>query len=150
MSELLFEYKVRYRYKTGYKEFSFYATTEIEEFLNRNNIEYVRNMTDTVENRLFKEIEILQSKNKKIQTILRTRARQDRKRKAKLRKLRLETTSQRLKLERLNNIINGLEKTISLDFNYVNNDLSDNFVLGIRNEAKSIYRELQELKGSDK
>ena len=97
-----------------------------------------------------KEIEILQSKNKKIQTILRTRARQDRKRKAKLRKLRLETTSQRLKLERLNNIINGLEKTISLDFNYVNNDLSDNFVLGIRNEAKSIYRELQELKGSDK
>ena len=59
MSELLFEYKVRYRYKTGYKEFSFYATTEIEEFLNRNNIEYVRNMTDTVESRLFKEIEKL-------------------------------------------------------------------------------------------
>lgn len=64
MSELLFEYKVRYRYKTGYKEFSFYATTEIEEFLNRNNIEYVRNMTDTVESRLFKEIERL---NKQIE-----------------------------------------------------------------------------------
>ena len=53
-------------------------------------------------------------------------------------------------IERLNNIINELEKIISLDFNYVNNDLSDNFVLGIRNEAKSIYRELQELKGSGK
>ena len=54
MSDLLFEYKVRYRYKNGYKEFSFYATTEIEEFLNRNSIDYVRNATDTVENRLFK------------------------------------------------------------------------------------------------
>ena len=53
-------------------------------------------------------------------------------------------------IERLNNIINGLEKIISLDFNYINNDLSDNFVLGIRNEAKSIYSELQKLKGSDK
>ena len=54
---------------------------------------------------LLEEIGRLQSKNKKIQTILRTRARQDRKRKAKLRKLRLETTNQRLKLEKLNNII---------------------------------------------
>lgn len=55
MSDLLFEYKVRAKHKLGWKEFSFYATTEIEEFLNRNNIEYVRNATDTVENRLFKE-----------------------------------------------------------------------------------------------
>ena len=59
MSDLLFEYKVRARHRLGWKEFSFYATTEIEEFLNRNNIEYVRNATDTVEHRLFKEIERL-------------------------------------------------------------------------------------------
>ena len=35
--------------------------------------------------------------------------------------------------------LNELEKIVSLDFNYVNNDLSDNFVLGIRNEAKCEY-----------
>ena len=55
MSDLLFEYKVRARHRLGWKEFSFYATTDIEEFLNRNSIDYVRNATDTVENRLFKE-----------------------------------------------------------------------------------------------
>ena len=56
------------------------------------------------------EIERLQSKSKKVQTILRTRARQNRKRKAKVRKYREELTNQRLKLERLNNIIDELEK----------------------------------------
>ena len=55
MNDLLFEYKVRAIHRLGWKEFSFYATTKIEEFLNRNSIDYVRNMTDTVENRLFKE-----------------------------------------------------------------------------------------------
>ena len=55
MSDLLFEYKVRARHRLGWKEFTFYATTDIEEFLNRNSIDYVRNATDTVENRLFKE-----------------------------------------------------------------------------------------------
>ena len=55
MSDLLFEYKVRAKHRLGFKEFSFYATTDIEEFLNRNRIDYVRNATDTVENRLFKE-----------------------------------------------------------------------------------------------
>ena len=48
MSELLFEYKVRARHRLGWKEFTFYATIEIEEFLNRNSIEYVRNITDIV------------------------------------------------------------------------------------------------------
>lgn len=61
MSELLFEYKVRARHRLGWKEFSFYATTEIEEFLNRNSIDYVRNCTDTVESRLFKENKRLHS-----------------------------------------------------------------------------------------
>ena len=56
---ILFEYKVRSKHRLGWKEFNFYATTEIEEFLNRNSIEYVRNMTDTVEHRLLKEIERL-------------------------------------------------------------------------------------------
>lgn len=65
MSELLFEYKVRARHRLGWKEFSFYATTEIEEFLNRNSIDYVRNATDTVENRLFKE-------NKRLNNIIKT------------------------------------------------------------------------------
>ena len=55
MSDLLFEYKVRARHRLGWKEFTFYATTDIEELLNRNSIDYVRNATDTVENRLFKE-----------------------------------------------------------------------------------------------
>ena len=59
MSDLLFEYKVRARHRLGWKEFSFYATTEIEEFLNRNSIDYVRNATDTVEHRQLKEIERL-------------------------------------------------------------------------------------------
>jgi hypothetical protein len=56
---VIFEYKVRTKHRLGFKEFSFYATTDIEEFLNRNNIEYVRNMADTVEHRLFNEIERL-------------------------------------------------------------------------------------------
>lgn len=59
MSELLFEYKVRARHRLGWKEFSFYATTDIEEFLNRNSIDYVRNITDTIEHRQLKEIERL-------------------------------------------------------------------------------------------
>lgn len=42
--ELFFKYKVRSKHKLGFKEFTFYATTDIEEFLNRNNIEYVRDM----------------------------------------------------------------------------------------------------------
>lgn len=63
MSDLLFEYKVRARHRLGFKEFSFYATTDIEEFLNRNSIDYVRNATDTVESRLLKE-------NKKLNNII--------------------------------------------------------------------------------
>ena len=58
---MIFEYKVRARHRLGWKEFSFYATTDIEEFLNRNSIEYVRTATDTVEHRLLKEIERLHS-----------------------------------------------------------------------------------------
>jgi len=58
---VIFEYKVRARHRLGWKEFSFYATTDIEEFLNRNSIEYVRTATDTVEHRLLKEIERLHS-----------------------------------------------------------------------------------------
>ena len=42
--ELFFKYKVRIKHKLGFKEFTFYATKDIEEFLNRNNIEYVRDM----------------------------------------------------------------------------------------------------------
>ena len=42
--ELFFKYKVRARHRLGWKEFTFYATTDIEEFLNRNNIKYVRDM----------------------------------------------------------------------------------------------------------
>lgn len=78
-----------------------------------------------------KEIEKLQSKNKKIQTILRTRARQDRKRKAKLRKLRLETTNQRLKLERLHSIIKEVREYMEkeLSFNVVING-KENKVIG--------------------
>ena len=42
--ELFFKYKVRAKHRLGFKEFTFYATTDIEEFLNRNNIKYVRDM----------------------------------------------------------------------------------------------------------
>lgn len=55
----MFEYKVRCRYKLGWKEIKLYADTDIEEFFNRNSIDYVRNMTDTVEHRQLKEIERL-------------------------------------------------------------------------------------------
>jgi hypothetical protein len=76
---VIFEYKVRARHRLGWEEFSFYATTEIEEFLNRNSIEYVRNATDTVEHRLFNEIErlnkIIEIKNNRIQQLMkRTRS----------------------------------------------------------------------------
>lgn len=64
---MIFEYKVRARHRLGWKEFSFYATTEIEEFLNRNSIEYVRNATDIVEHRLFNEIERLNKTIKEIE-----------------------------------------------------------------------------------
>lgn len=55
----MFEYKVRCRHKLGWKEIKLYADTDIEEFFNRNSIDYVRNMTDTVEHRQLKEIERL-------------------------------------------------------------------------------------------
>lgn len=55
----MFEYKVRAKHRLGFKEFKFYADTDIEEFLNRNSIEYVRNITDTIENKQQKEIERL-------------------------------------------------------------------------------------------
>lgn len=56
---MMFEYKVKAKHKLGYKEFKFYADTDIEEFLNRNNIKYVRNITDTIEHRQQEEIERL-------------------------------------------------------------------------------------------
>lgn len=56
MSELLFEYKIM----CNGKEIKLYSTTDIEEFLVRNNTKYVRNITDTLEHRLLKEIERLQ------------------------------------------------------------------------------------------
>ena len=103
MSDLLFEYKVRARHRLGWKEFTFYATTDIEEFLNRNSIDYVRNVTDTAEHRQLKEI------------------------------------------ERLNNIINELEK-----------DIKNLYTYGIKNNAEqrnyllNRLEELKEYKGSDK
>ena len=43
--ELLFEYQVRLRTPAGgYEYFYFYANTNIEKFLNKNNIKYTRNM----------------------------------------------------------------------------------------------------------
>ena len=68
----MFEYKVRSKHKLGFKEFKLYATTDIEEFFNRNNIEYVRNVTDTVEHRLFKEIERLNNKVEELMTLYTT------------------------------------------------------------------------------
>ena len=57
----MFEYKVRCRHKLGWKEIKLYADTDIEEFFNRNSIDYVRNITDTAEHRQLKEIERLHS-----------------------------------------------------------------------------------------
>lgn len=42
--ELLFKYQVRLKIKNGYKYYDFYSNTKIEEFLNKNNIKYVRDM----------------------------------------------------------------------------------------------------------
>lgn len=44
VDELLFKYQVRLKVKSGYKYYDFYSNTKIEEFLNKNNIKYVRNM----------------------------------------------------------------------------------------------------------
>ena len=57
----MFEYKVRCKHKLGWKEIKLYADTDIEEFFNRNSIDYVRNITHTIENRQLKEIERLHS-----------------------------------------------------------------------------------------
>ena len=57
----MFEYKVKCRHKLGWKEIKLYADTDIEEFFNRNEIKYVRNITDTIENRQLEEIERLHS-----------------------------------------------------------------------------------------
>lgn len=67
---MIFEYKVRAKHRLGFKEFKLYATTDIEEFFNRNNIEYVRNMTDTVEHRLLNEIERLNNIIEKTESML--------------------------------------------------------------------------------
>ena len=56
----MFEYKVKCRHRLGWKEIKLYADTDIEEFFNRNGIEYVRNITDTIEHRQLKEIERLE------------------------------------------------------------------------------------------
>ena len=96
-----FEYKVKCRHKLGWKEIKIYADTDIEEFFNRNGIEYVRNITDTIEHRQLKEI------------------------------------------ERLNNIINELEKTLLEWHEYWEDDDSYSW------QYKNIYDYLQELKGSD-
>ena len=45
VDELLIEYQVRLRTPAGgYEYFYFYADTNIEKFLNKNNIKYTRNM----------------------------------------------------------------------------------------------------------
>ena len=67
MEELLFEYKVRIERN---KDFTFYAKTDIEEFLNKNNIKYIRNITDTVEHRLLKENKRLNNIIDEIEQIL--------------------------------------------------------------------------------
>ena len=51
-TELLFEYKVKYKNK----EYKFYANTDIEEFLLKSNIKYVRNMIHPFLKPFFKEM----------------------------------------------------------------------------------------------
>ena len=67
---MIFEYKVRSRHRLGWKEFKLYADTDIEEFFNRNSIDYVRNLTDTVENNQKEEIERLNNIIKDIKSQL--------------------------------------------------------------------------------
>lgn len=55
--EILIKYTVRLKTKNGYKYFNFYSTTKIEEFLNKNNIKYVRNMIHPFMNGFIKDIE---------------------------------------------------------------------------------------------
>ena len=132
MSDLLFEYKVRARHRLGWKEFSFYATTEIEEFLNRNSIEYVRNATDTVENRLFKE-------NKRLNKII------EGLREERDYLFNKTTTESNYEIERLNNIINESAEEILKELEE-NHHLSYGVALAIRQKLINY----KELKGSDK
>ena len=57
--ELLFKYQVRLKAKNGYKYYDFYSNTEIEEFLSKNNIKYVRN---TISPFIFSFVKDLKSK----------------------------------------------------------------------------------------
>lgn len=124
MSNSLFEYKVRARHRLGWKEFSFYATTEIEEFLNRNSIEYVRNMTDTVEHRLLKEIDKLVDTNEDIN-----------------REFSQYKYESKKEIERLTKIINELEKWV-IDKKYEEGTYCI--------DCNQVLNKLQELKGSEK
>ena len=55
--ELLFKYQVRSKVKNSYKYYDFYSNTKIEEFLNKNNIKYVRNMIHPFIKPFVKELE---------------------------------------------------------------------------------------------
>jgi len=102
-----FEYKVKCRHKLGWKEIKLYADTDIEEFFNRNGIEYVRNITDTIEHRQLKEI------------------------------------------ERLNNIINELEKWLEEQLMYFyENNAQGGFSTNVE-DLEIVKDKLQELKGNN-
>lgn len=122
MSNSLFEYKVRARHRLGWKEFSFYATTEIEEFLNRNSIEYVRNMTDTVEHRLLKEIDKLVDTNEDIN-----------------REFSQYKYESKKEIKRLNNIIKRFEedlREVYLTFGEFSEEYTENIIKKLKGEDK--------------
>lgn len=119
---MIFEYKVRARHRLGWKEFKLYADTDIEEFFNRNSIDYVRNMTDTVEHRLLKEIDKLVDTNEDIN-----------------REFSQYKYESKKEIERLNNIIKRFEE-----------DLREVYLTFGEFSEEYTEKKIGELKGDDK
>lgn len=82
----------------------------------------------------------------RLQKILRTRSRQNRKRKAKVRNLREEITNKQERLELLNSIINEFEKWLKNKIDNFDEDVKDT-ILHEQMTIRCIYDYLQAVKG---
>lgn len=120
--ELLFKYQVRLKAKNGYKYYDFYSNTKIEEFLNKNNIEYVRNMIHPFIMPLIKdnlESEVKQKLTKHLEEQLLEMSRIADKHQEEFNEIRE-------KLKKINSAINEAKKElVAIDGNLVYGEISD-------------------------
>ena len=64
---IIFQYQLKKRTKLGTRYYYFYATTDIENYLNNKDIKYVRYAKDTALNKQAKRIKELFKENKQLQ-----------------------------------------------------------------------------------